>query len=240
MDMEWGEVRTNWNPLALLAPPSTVSFGAFHFYLPGTVSVSISSNLAPQREKDSGTCSGQKNNLSHSGQIWNHLVGINSRKRHTCQTTWHFFFLEITYSRQTSCEEHRPRPWRHAKSAEGIYGCGLKWIFCNHQPEESIWSPGTTHYCSEVYPYQKPIHSTSFIAQKGEHLRNAGPHWVDRLPSFPFQIGTKFSFHLLLSFLSFILSFFSFIPDFPSLLHPCAFIDRAQNGGWMEGYDWNW
>lgn len=69
MDMEWGEVRTNWNPLALLAPPSTVSFGAFHFYLPGTVSVSISSNLAPQREKDSGTCSGQKNNLSHSGQI---------------------------------------------------------------------------------------------------------------------------------------------------------------------------
>lgn len=76
------------------------------------VSFSISSNLEPDKEGDSRTCSWQWTRPAYSGQVWNHLVVMNSNKRHKMPDDMTLLISKIlsenTYDRQTSFEECRP------------------------------------------------------------------------------------------------------------------------------------
>lgn len=108
-----GQMNTQWGGTS---HPRTLRWpsGPFVFIFPKScwVSFSISSNLEPHKEGDSRTCSWQWNRPTYSGQVWNHLVVMNSNKRHKMPDDMTLLMSKIlsesTYDRQTYFEECRP------------------------------------------------------------------------------------------------------------------------------------
>ena len=69
---------------------------------------------------------------------------------------------------------------------------------------------------------------------EGKHVRNAGLHFVDWLLSSYFQFDTKFSFHCLLFFLSFVFFFFFYSCFLFSFTDLHLFIEHKMVDGLMD------